>query len=137
MAKHIVAKASEIPPGSRKLVHPAGRPIAIFNLSGEFYGLHDKCPHEGGSLCRGAVTSLICSDGPGQYAAAHPGEVVRCPWHGWEFDIRTGKSWCEPERIRVKSYEVAVETGRRLVEGPYVAETVPVSVENDYVVVEV
>lgn len=62
---------------------------------------------------------------------------MRCSWHGWEFDLRTGKSWCDPRRVRVKNYAVSVEPGTRLVEGPYVAETFPVSVEGEYVVIEV
>ena len=44
--------------------------------------------------------------------------MVKCPWHGWEFDIRTGKSWCDPSRVRVRQYPVAVKPGTELVEGP-------------------
>ena len=73
---------------------------------------------------------------PGEYLFSRPGELLRCPWHGWEFDIRTGQSWCDPTRVRARPYTVSVQPGTRLVAGPYVAETVPVSVENDYVVVE-
>lgn len=61
----------------------------------------------------------------------------RCPWHGWEFDIRTGQSWCEPARIKVRSCPVEVAHGEELVQGPYVAETVKVAIEDDYVVVDV
>ncbi len=64
------------------------------------------------------------------------GEMLRCPWHGWEFDIRTGQSWCDPQRVRARLYPVAVEPGAEVVKGPYVAETFPVSVEQDYVVLE-
>jgi nitrite reductase/ring-hydroxylating ferredoxin subunit len=76
------------------------------------------------------------SDGPGRYCYSRPGEIIRCPWHGWEFDIRTGQSWCDPSRVRARRYAVSVERGGRLVAGPYVAETVPVTVENDYVVID-
>jgi len=57
--------------------------------------------------------------------------------HSWEYDIRTGKSWCDPRRVEVRRFEVGVEPGTRLVEGPYVAETFPVSVEDAYLVVTV
>jgi 3-phenylpropionate/trans-cinnamate dioxygenase ferredoxin subunit len=63
--------------------------------------------------------------------------MLRCPWHGWEFDIRTGQSWCEPDGAKARTYNVSVEPGETLAKGPFVAETVPVSVERDYVVVEV
>ncbi|MFC7397204.1 Rieske (2Fe-2S) protein [Chelatococcus sp. GCM10030263] len=136
MKKFVVATTKEIPPGARKLVHVKGRPIAVFNIKGEYFGLFDRCPHLGGSLCRGKLTGLVQSKKPGEYQYSREGEILRCPWHGWEFDVRTGQSYCDPERIKVRSYPVDVAEGRELVEGPYIAETVPVSVENDYVVIE-
>ena len=136
MSRHVVAAVADIPPGTRKLVTVKGRPIAIFNLKGEFHGLHNKCPHQGGSLCDGLVTGLIESSEPGQFTYSRQGEIVRCPWHGWEFDIRTGQSYCDPTRIQTRSYSVAVTHGQALVEGPYVAETVPVVVDEDYLVIE-
>jgi nitrite reductase/ring-hydroxylating ferredoxin subunit len=137
MSRHVVAAASEIPPGGRKLVTVKGRPIAIFNLDGAYYGLLNRCPHQGGSLCDGVITGLLQSPEPGTYVYTRKGEIIRCPWHGWEFDIRTGQSYCDPERIRTRSYPVETTPGGSIVEGPYVAETVPVRVEEDYIVVEV
>ncbi len=80
---------------------------------------------------------MVQSAEPGHYRYSREGEILRCPWHGWEFDIRTGQSYCEPDRIAVKNYLVELQPGRSVVEGPYVAETVPVTVEEQYVVVEV
>ncbi len=137
MSKHVVAPVSEIPPGSKKLVTVRGRPIVIFNLDGVFYGLFNRCPHQGGSLCDGVQAGLVQSTEPGKYTYSRKGEFIRCPWHGWEFDIRTGQSWCEPARIKVRSYPVEVAHGDELVQGPYVAETVKVAIEDDYVVVDV
>ncbi len=137
MSRHVVANVDEIPPGTRKLVTVKGRPIAIFNLAGEFYGLFNKCPHQGGSLCDGVVTGLLQSSQPGSFSYSRQGEIIRCPWHGWEFDIRTGQSYCDPGRIMTKSYNVDVLPGTQVVEGPFVAETVPVRVEDDYVIVDV
>jgi len=148
MSRHIVATIAEIPPGSRKIVEVAGRSIGIFNLAGELFALRNSCPHQGGELCRGPVSGFVTSTGPGDYALSRPGEIVRCPWHSWEFDIRTGQSWFDPQRMRVRRYEVTVEPGSALPaatdaadgagreRGPYVAETYPVSIEQDYVVLE-
>ena len=71
---------------------------------------------------------------PGEYRLSGPGTMIRCPWHCWEFDIRTGQSWCEPDDVKARTYNVAVEPGETLAKGPFAAETVPVSVEQDYVV---
>jgi 3-phenylpropionate/trans-cinnamate dioxygenase ferredoxin subunit len=136
MSRHVVALVADIPPGGRKLVTVKGRPIVIFNLGGEYFGLLNRCPHQGGSLCEGRLTGLLESAQPGKYRYSRQGEILRCPWHGWEFDIRTGQSYCDPDRIRARTYPVQVEPGTQVVEGPYVAETVPVSVEEDYVIVD-
>ena len=136
MPKHIVSVVKDIPPGHRKLVHVNGRAVVVFNLGGEFFALNNRCPHKGGSLCAGKQTGLVQSAGPGDYRYSRRGEIIRCPWHSWEFDIRTGQSWCDPQRLRTRRYAVSVEKGTQLVEGQYKAETFPASVENDYVVVE-
>jgi nitrite reductase/ring-hydroxylating ferredoxin subunit len=64
------------------------------------------------------------------------GEILRCPWHGWEYDIRTGQSWCDPEKVNTRQYKVTIEPGARIAKGPYIAETFPVHVDQNYVVVE-
>jgi nitrite reductase/ring-hydroxylating ferredoxin subunit len=145
VSRHIVATIEEIPPGGRKIVEVAGRSIGVFNLDGEYFALRNRCPHQGGELCLGPVSGFVASSGPGDYRVERPGEFLRCPWHGWEFDIRTGQSWYDPQRMRVRRYDVflapgeevaAPETGDRE-PGPYVAESYVVSVDHRYVVVEV
>ncbi len=135
-SRHVVARVAEIPPGGRKLVTIGGRGVVVFNLKGEFFALSDKCPHRGAHLAQGKLTGHVDAPEPGCYRYSRVGEIVRCPWHGWEFDIRTGRSWCDPKRLRLMRYAVSVEPGAKLVEGPYVAETFKVAVEDDYVVVE-
>lgn len=149
MTKHIVATVEELPPGERKIVEVAGRSIGVFNVDGEFYALRNTCPHQGGPLCKGRITGFLESNEPGDYRYTRRGEILRCPWHGWEFDVKTGQSWFDPVRTRVRAYEVRVESGvpvaknveelqvGGLQKGPYQAETYPVSVERQYVVVEV
>ena len=148
MARTVVATVEEIPPGGRKIVEVAGRSIGVFNVDGEYFALRNRCPHQGGPLCSGKVAGLVQSTVPGDYSYSRPGEMLRCPWHGWEYDIRTGQSWWDPGRTRVRSYDVTIEAGGQLDQdatapapglekGPYVAETYPVSVERQYVVVSV
>ena len=136
MKREVVAKASEIAPGTCKIVSVRGREIGIFNLDGEYFALANRCPHAGGPLCRGRIGPLVLSDGPGRYRLTREQKFLRCPWHGWEFDLRTGKSWCEPDRTKVRSYEARVEPGAAFTETPLEAETFAVSVDKQYVVVE-
>lgn len=135
MPRHVVARAADLPPGARKLVTVDGRAIVVLNVNGELFALSDKCPHKGASLSGGKLTGLVESQAPGEYCYSRSGEMLRCPWHGWEFDVRSGRSYCDPKRMRLMSYSVSVEHGASLVEGPYSAETFPVEVDGDYVVV--
>ena len=137
MGRHIVAAVSEIPPGERKLVECEGRSIGVFNVKGKFYALRNRCAHQGGPLCQGRLTGFLQARVPGEYAYSRQGEMLRCPWHGWEFDIKTGQSWWNPVTIRARSYEIDVMPGKEITgpqQGPYEVETYPVAVEEDYVV---
>ena len=148
MARYIVATVNEVKPGDRKIVEVAGRSLGIFNIQGEFFALRNRCPHQGGPLCDGRLAGFLTASVPGEYQYSRQGEILRCPWHGWEFDVRTGQSWFDPTRTRVRRYDAKVESGAVLVEeieaapsglqkGPYIAETYSVSVEEEYVVVDV
>jgi nitrite reductase/ring-hydroxylating ferredoxin subunit len=132
-----VGTVEEIPLGERKIVTIGRRSIGVFNVGGEFYAIRNKCPHEGGPLCEGVLSGLVRSDRPGAYEYVRRGEILRCPWHQWEFDIRTGQSWFDPARTRVQSYDATVETGGAVAgyaKGPYEAETYRVEIERHYVV---
>lgn len=136
MASHVVAAVADLPPGSRKVFEAEGRQIAIFNVRGEYFAINDRCPHEAGSLCAGKLSGLVVSKQPGSYEWTRDGEIIRCPWHGWEFDLRTGQSQCDPRTMRVRRFDVHVEHGADLAED-LKAEVYPVKIENDYVVIEI
>ena len=147
MAKYTVARADEIAPGERKIVEVAGRSIGVFNIGDEFFAIRNQCPHAGGPLCEGVLSGFVQSKEPGEYTYVRKGEIIRCPWHQWEFDVRTGQSWFDPVKTRVRSYEARVEPGSALSEaseleeaglerGPYTAETYSVSLDKQYVVLE-
>ena len=108
MATHVVAPAAELPPGSRRVVEVEGRSIGVFNVGGTFYALRNTCPHQGAPLCEGSVQGTALPSRPGEHRWARDGEILRCPWHGWEFDLTTGRSIFNPHRTRVKRYEVTV-----------------------------
>ncbi len=107
---HIVCRVGELPPGARKLVEINGRSIGVFRLEdGRYLALRNRCPHRGAPLCEGRRTGLITAEEPYRPVFQRDGEILRCPWHGWEFDLITGRSVFMPEAIRVKSYPVGVE----------------------------
>lgn len=132
MGKHVVGRASEIPPGARRIVEVEGRSIGVFNVNGAYYALRNICPHQQAPLCKGTVTGTTLPSKPGEYIWAREGEVLRCPWHGWEFDITNGRSVFNPHRLRVKTYKVTVEAPPAD-EDPSV-ETYTVTIEDELVI---
>jgi 3-phenylpropionate/trans-cinnamate dioxygenase ferredoxin subunit len=122
-------------------VEVEGRGIAVFNTDGVFFALRDVCPHQGARLSAGQMVGTLTADRPGCYEYESDRKLVRCPWHGWEYELATGRSWFDPEHNRVRPYPVSVEKGKSLVgggrqPGPYEAETIRISVEDDYIVIE-
>ncbi len=87
--------------GTGKLVQVNGMEIAVFNAGGQFYATSPGCPHEDGPLADGTLD----------------GDVVVCPWHGFDFDLKTGGCLVDPD-LRVATYPVKVEGGNVLVETP-------------------
>jgi nitrite reductase/ring-hydroxylating ferredoxin subunit len=59
LAKYRLARVSEILPGGRRMVEAASQPIGIFNVGGAFFALRDRCPHAGGPLCEGVLSSIV------------------------------------------------------------------------------
>lgn len=146
MPRYVAGRTDEIPPGEHKIVELDGRSIGVYNLDGEYHAILNRCPHAGAPLCEGVVAGLARADLPGvEVRYERRGEFVRCPWHQWEFDIKTGQSWFDPRRLRVRSYDVevahgtpedcvAADGGRQ--PGPHVAEGYEASVEGDFVIVD-
>jgi 3-phenylpropionate/trans-cinnamate dioxygenase ferredoxin subunit len=143
----VLGTVDAFPLGSCRRMDVDRRAIAVFHLEDGFFAIKDSCPHQGAALSEGVVVGRLTADAPGCYRYDTEHKRVRCPWHGWEYDLRTGQSSFDPARNRVRSYRVSVEQGATLtadaepdgtglVPGPFVAETFPITVEQDYVIVE-
>lgn len=106
--RYLVGRASEIAPGARKIVEVEGRSIGVYNVNGHYYAIRNVCPHQGAPLCLGITTSFVTSSYPGEFCFEMEGEIVRCPWHFWEFEIKSGSMVVDP-KTRTKTYDVTVE----------------------------
>jgi len=93
-----VARASEVPSGTGKIVVANGQTIALFNVGGTFYALSNTCLHRGGPIAEGDLD----------------GTTVACPWHGWEYDVRTGQNLVNPT-ARLKTFAVRADGDEILV----------------------
>lgn len=106
--KHFACGVSEIPAGAAKIVDLKSRSIGIFNVKGSFHALLNVCPHRGAALCEGPICGTTRPTEGRDFVYDREGEIVRCAWHGWEFDIRSGEFLVNP-RIRARTYQVSVE----------------------------
>ncbi len=93
---------NEVPEGGAKCVTVDQRPYALFKVGGKVYCLDNHCTHLGGPLCQGTLHETI----------------VQCPWHGSRFDVTSGNVVGPPARKPVRSYPVAIEDGKIMVELP-------------------
>ena len=92
-----VAAVSDVAPGAGLCVEAGGRQIALFNVDGAFYAIDNTCPHRGGPLAEGELE----------------GTAVTCPWHAWQFDLKTGESLTDDSRV--DRFDVQVTDGQVLV----------------------
>lgn len=111
MTVHYVGEAGDIAEGERVIVEIEGRSIGVYRVNGELYALHNRCPHEGAQLCKGQICGTTMPSPVYEYEYGRKGELVRCPWHGWEFEIKTGKSIFS-DKVRTRSYKVQVDEGK-------------------------
>ena len=87
-----VAEVGDIAADQGKVIEIGGTPVALFNVAGTFYAIDNVCLHMGGPLGEGILKEA----------------VVTCPWHGWQYDVKTGALLGNPA-VNVQSYEVKIE----------------------------
>lgn len=107
--RHAVGSVDEFVAGTSKLVEVAGRSVGIFSVNGQIIAVMNFCPHEGAPVCRGQVRGTTLPASPGEYLWGREGEILVCPWHGWEFDLLTGQ--CLTDRRKLHRYPVHIEDG--------------------------
>jgi len=90
-----VARVDDVPPGSVRTVRARDEEIALAHVDGEFYATQHACLHLHGPLGEGRVED----------------HVLTCPWHGWQYDLRTGEHEFD-RAIQLRTYEVRVEDGK-------------------------
>jgi nitrite reductase (NADH) small subunit len=109
MALHFIGTLDEFHEGERKIIEVNGRSVGVYRLSGKLHSLLNYCPHQGAQLCQGFITPWVQSPRPGEFKYVQEGEIVKCPWHGWEFEIKSGCMVVD-NKVRTRTYDITVET---------------------------
>jgi 3-phenylpropionate/trans-cinnamate dioxygenase ferredoxin subunit len=107
--RYRVIQAEKIQAGERKIVTIEDRSIGIFNVNGSFIAVLNLCPHEFAPVCKGRVSGTTAPSQPGEMNWVRDGEILYCPWHGWEFDLLTGD--CLTDHRRLRRFTTTVENG--------------------------
>lgn len=106
--RYPAAKLSEVQEKSGLIVNVKGMEIGIYELDGTYYAWRNVCPHAGAPVCEGHVCGTRMPSTVYEYIYGRDQEILRCPWHGWEFDLLTGKHLVD-DKVKLRGYEVSVE----------------------------
>ena len=111
----VVGDVADFEPGDKVIVEIGGRSVGVFRTGDEFYAAQNMCPHALAPICLSNLSGTALPSEPGEWKYGMDGLVLRCPWHAWEFDIRTGEALSGTDRRRVATFPVKVEDGKVIV----------------------
>ena len=108
-----ICNIDDVPRGEKRAYTVKNIPIVLIRSNtGEFYAIYAICPHQRGNLAYGALGGLTEASEPGEpFRYVREGEILRCPWHGFSYDVTTGTCLTAPDTLRVKTYPVKVHDG--------------------------
>lgn len=98
--RHPVGSVEELRNERCRVVELEGRQVGVISV--------DRCPHRPAQICEGTVGGTFLGSAPRELRYGRHQRVLRCPWHGWEFDLETGRSLLEPDRFGLRVYPVSV-----------------------------
>lgn len=109
---HAVGALSDFPAGEFILRNVDGQDVGIVKLrSGEFRAIRNYCPHKGAPICRGKIGGTWPPVAPGDLKYDREGEVLVCPWHGFEYDLQTGREMFGTGLTRLRMFTVQIIDG--------------------------
>lgn len=108
MTRHRVAGIDELGDGESKIVDVDGFEIGIFRVGDHYAAWRNVCPHAGAPVCRGTIEGTMLPSRVYEYVFDEQRKVLRCPWHGWEFDLASGQHLAD-ESVTLKGYPVEVD----------------------------
>jgi nitrite reductase/ring-hydroxylating ferredoxin subunit len=107
--RRIAFPAGELPPGTRRVVTAGRREIVVLNVDSRLYAIYNRCPHQRAPLDAGPLGGTNVPSPVGEFRFGMDGQILRCPWHHYEFDLTTGRCLADPQRLRVAIYDVQLE----------------------------
>jgi nitrite reductase (NADH) small subunit len=109
--KRNLGKIEEFPDRKITIREIDGTSVGIFRDGEEFSAMLNICPHRAAPVCQGLMGGTMLPSGPGEFVYGMDGLVLRCPWHGWEFDVRNGESVGPVDKRNLTMLAIEVEDG--------------------------
>lgn len=106
-----IGPVERFPVGRWTIVTEAGREIGVFNDGDRLHAVRNKCPHEGAAVCVQPLTGTMLPSAPGHFEYGMDELVLTCPWHGWQFDVRSGEMIFGTGDRELAVYAVTVSGG--------------------------
>jgi nitrite reductase (NADH) small subunit len=106
---HLVAQLAELEDAKPRIVSVAGRSIGLIRSNGTVYAVRNVCPHKRAPICRGTLKGTMLPSDPSKFVFGLEDQVLQCPWHGWEFDLATGRTLCGGESKKLIRYPVTIK----------------------------
>lgn len=114
--KETVCDVDDLSPGEMMPAKLGPLPVVVIrSQDGSLHAMINSCLHHGARLSEGVLLSRVVGDGPGVYREEVDAEVLRCPWHGYQYDIRTGCTLFDSTR-RIQTFKVSEVDGKIVVE---------------------
>lgn len=114
--KQVICSVDDLKPGEMVSAQFGPMPIVVIRTkSGALHALLDKCLHQGGRLSRGRLLTATNGKTLGDYHEEDGRVIVKCPWHGYEYDVATGCTLFDEQR-KVRVFKVHEEDGQIVAE---------------------
>lgn len=114
MTSRHLAHVADVPPAGEGALRCTadGVDIGLFRVGEQLVAWRDVCPHEAAPVCRGKVTGTRLESSVMEYRYGRAQEILRCPWHGWEFDLLTGEHLASGSGARLRSHPIEIRNGK-------------------------
>lgn len=106
--EHCIGRLADFPAHKVVPVDVAGRTIAVLRNEDKVYAFSNRCPHQGAPMSFARTAGTMLPSEPDEYDFGLEGLIVKCPWHAYEFNVRTGESVCNIIRARLPVYQTEI-----------------------------
>ena len=113
---YCIGEIGEVPKGKALIKEVNGISVGVFYEDGKAYAVRNLCPHKQAPICKGSLCGTMLPSQPEEFVFGLEGKVLKCPWHGWEFDIQSGDALFGISQRKVKTYPVEIKDGMIYVE---------------------